>query len=116
MNIEQLSPPAALVEQFRLMGGKLTGLFLVNHVLQVMVGELEGKIQMTVAHPRRDPTLDEIAAVRYAVLPAELTFGIVYPPFPEWERPQPKSVHLAEIPRSSRDAVAERRIIMPGEF
>lgn len=108
MNIRELEIPRTLQEHFTNMGGEVQGLFLVNACLQVIVGMEGGRQHLSVSHPRRYPTWDEIRDVRYALLPNEKTFAILFPPPEEYVNFHKNCFHLYEWP----EAKEESRIII----
>lgn len=46
----------------------------------ITVGTSHLGYHLSIAHPKRYPTWDEIAKARYELLPADLTFVMVFPP------------------------------------
>jgi hypothetical protein len=88
-----------LVEAFAMRGAKLTGLFMVNGFLQVMVSEELGVMHLSVSHPRRYPTWDEIRDLRYELLPNDRTFAILFPPKEQYVNVHPNCFHIHEVPQ-----------------
>jgi hypothetical protein len=54
-------------------------------------------MHMSVSHPKRYPTWDELKALRYALLPNDKTFGILFPPKEQYVNVHPNCFHLHEI-------------------
>ena len=66
--------------------------------LRVIVGqELQGRWHMSISHPFRLPTWDEIGEARDALLPAELHFCIPHPPREFWMNLHPFCLHMWEL-------------------
>lgn len=84
------------------------GCYVVNGFLQVFVTEDNGLLHMSIAHPHRYPTWDEIRDIRYQLLPDEKTFGILLPPRAQYVNIHPDCFHLHEIPQVHEE---EKRII-----
>lgn len=58
-------------------------------------------VQLTVSHPERYPTWDEIKTARYRLLPTSRTFALLLPP-PDEYQDTPAGSHvfqLVEVPR-----------------
>lgn len=77
---------------------KLVRCCMVNGWLRVLVCIEAGLWHMSISHPRRYPTWDEIKAIRYALLPDEKTFGILFPPMAQYVNMHPNCFHLHELP------------------
>lgn len=52
---------------------------------------------LSIAHPRRYPTWDEIADVRYELCPAEITMALLLPPPDEYVNEHEHCFHLWQI-------------------
>ena len=77
MNIRRITPP----ETFSIYAPEdILGCYAVNGFLQVFVTRDNGLLHMSVAHPRRYPTWDELRDLRYELLPDDKTFGMLLPP------------------------------------
>lgn len=63
-----------------------------------------GRFHMSIAHPRRYPTWDEIAEARYRVIPEHVTMVMVLPPLREYVNTHENCFQLKEVPP---DVVAE---------
>ena len=79
-------------------GAKLVRCSSVNGWLQVFVTVEAGLIHLSVSHPRRYPTWDEIKGIRYAMLPNNLTFALLLPPLSQYVNVHPNCFHLHEVP------------------
>jgi hypothetical protein len=69
--------------------------YAANH-LRAIVGRSAAGWHMSVSHPGRYPTWDEIAHLRYELLPADKTFVMVLPPEDEYVNIHPFTFHLWE--------------------
>jgi hypothetical protein len=98
MNVHRLQCQE-LTELFAARGTTLTGLFMVNGFLQVMVSEELGLMHLSVSHPRRYPTWDEIRDLRYQFLPNDRTFAILFPPKEQYVNVHENCFHLHEVPQ-----------------
>jgi len=65
--------------------------------LKIIISEDAGRLHLSVSHPLRYPTWDEIKEIRYKYLPNEKTFGILLPPKEEYVNVHPNCFHLWEI-------------------
>lgn len=79
-------------------GMKLVKACRVNGWLQCFVTVELGLWHLSVSHPKRYPTWDEIKAIRYGLLPDELTFAILFPPMAKYVNVHPNCFHLHEVP------------------
>lgn len=52
---------------------------------------------LSISHPDRYPTWDEIKEARYALLSRELTFAMIFPPPSQYVNHHPNCFHLHEI-------------------
>jgi len=52
---------------------------------------------LSISHPSRYPSWDEIKKARYELLPSDLTFGLILPPEGEYVNIHPFCFHLYEI-------------------
>lgn len=102
MNIRQIEVPDVV----KALKGDLcreTCAFVVNGFLQVLVSEerLRGQwlYHLSVSHPRRYPTWDEIRDLRYELLPNDRTFAILFPPKEQWVNVHENCFHLYEVPQ-----------------
>ena len=87
-------------DQYRAQGMELVGLYKINTWLHVIVTR-DGKKalwHMSVSHPRRYPTWDEIREIRYAILPDNITMGMLLPPIAQYVNLHPNCFHLHEVP------------------
>lgn len=114
LHIKKMSPAhPAFVEmaaEFREQKSELVGLFLVNQHLRVIIA-LEGNpplLHLSVSHPRRHPTWEEMRDIRYALLPDDKTFGILLPPKEQYVNLHEHCFHMHEVPSVHEEP---RRII-----
>ena len=77
-------------------------------MLTVFVATEDGKLHLSISHPMRYPTWDEIKDARYALLPDEKTFGILLPPKAEYVNFHRNCFHLHELEEN------EVRLWVPG--
>lgn len=56
---------------------------------------------MSISHPKRYPTWDEIAKARYELLPDTITMAMILPPTAEYVNTHPNCFHLHQIPGES---------------
>lgn len=90
-------------------GGRIFWAEVPDGLLMVIVAREFGKWHLSISHrlriigpggyaiPGRYPTWDEIAHARYALLPDELTFGILLPPKAEYVNLHSTTFHLHEV-------------------
>lgn len=66
--------------------------------LRILVGTIPngGGLHLSISHPRRYPTWDEIKKARYELLPDELTFVMFLPPMSEYVNVHENCFHLHE--------------------
>lgn len=57
----------------------------------------EKEHHLSISHPARYPTWDEIAEARYKFLPDALTFALYLPPKAEYVNLHPNCFHLHEV-------------------
>lgn len=67
----------------------------------VIVDRAGGRRHLSISHPTRYPTWDEIKAARYALIPDEATMAMLLPPRSEYVNLHPNCFHLHEV-RSGR--------------
>jgi len=72
----------------------------------VIVGVSEDGYHMSISHPSRYPTWDEIRDARYALLPDDVTMAMLLPPKSEYVNVHERCFHLWEVARSARIVVA----------
>lgn len=66
----------------------------------IFLGTIPGQgLHMSIAHPTRYPTWDEIADARYALIADEVTMAMVLPPSDEYVNVHPNCFHLHELRR-----------------
>lgn len=89
-------PPAML--QAVAMGSRPVRCCRINGWMTCFINIEMGLYHLSLAHPRRYPTWDEIKAVRYALLPDERTFALLFPPMAQYVNLHPNCFHLHEVP------------------
>jgi hypothetical protein len=65
--------------------------------LTVMVSRDDGKWHMSVSHPTRYPTWDEIRDARYEFIPDEITMAMFLPPRDQYINVHENCFHLHEV-------------------
>ena len=70
----------------------------IDNLFFCMVAEEMGLLHMSLSHPHRQPTWDEIKEVRYALLPDEKTFAVLLPPKSQYVNLHENCFHLWEVP------------------
>jgi len=65
--------------------------------LRVIVSKDSGYWHLSVSHPTRYPTWDEIKEVRYKYLPNNITVGLLFPPKEEYVNVHKNCFHLWEV-------------------
>ena len=99
LEIKDIGWPPAMVKQYAAIpGDKLVRCCRVNGWLNVFVTVDAGLWHLSVAHPKRYPTWDEIKAIRYALLPDDKTFAILFPPMAQYVNIHQNCFHLHEVP------------------
>ncbi len=63
----------------------------------VIVTKGFGRWHLSIAHTRRYPTWDEIAAARYLILPEDVVMGVLLPPKAEYVNINPNCFQMKEI-------------------
>lgn len=63
----------------------------------ITVGSSHVGHHLSIAHPKRYPTWDEMAKARYELLPSDLTFGMAFPPSEDYVNVHNNCFHLWEI-------------------
>lgn len=63
----------------------------------IMVAIEMGKWHMSISHPTRYPTWDEIKEARYKFIPNKVTMAMLLPPMEEYVNLHPNCFHLHEI-------------------
>ena len=106
--LQKLAPGqlAAMHELDRQYGSRMAEAahYVMGNLKVVVVQEPAGKggewlWHLSISHPKRHPTWDELKAARYWLLPEDRTFGILLPPAGEYVNvPQQDHVfHLWEV-------------------
>lgn len=80
--------------------------FRMNQHLIVLIQRIEPDgWHLSISHPQRYPTWDEIHAARYGLLPDEVTMGMLLPPRGEYVNIHPNCFHLWQIRDNQLSAV-----------
>ena len=69
-----------------------------NENLRIFVSRDGGLWHLSISHPSRYPTYDEIKEARYELLPDNITVGLLFPPKKEFVNIHENCFHLWEIP------------------
>jgi hypothetical protein len=72
----------------------------------VLVTREHGKWHLSIAHPGRYPTWDEVAEARYRLLPGSITAAMLLPPMAEYVNLHERCLHLYEIDDPEAKGVA----------
>lgn len=104
--------PESMKSMARQTGSRLVTCCRVNGWLLCFVTVEAGLWHLSVSHPRRYPTWDEIKALRYALLPAEKTFAILLPPMDQYVNLHPNCFHLHEVPEMHEAATSDLQGIL----
>lgn len=75
--------------------------FLMGRI-NIIVSQSTYGWHISISHPKRYPTWDEIADARYALIPNEVTMGFILPPKEEYVNLHPNVFHLWEIDTSKQ--------------
>lgn len=67
-------------------------------MLKVFVAVEEGAWHLSISHPSRYPTWDEIKEARYRLLPDEIYMAMILPPSGEYVNVHENCFHLWEVP------------------
>jgi hypothetical protein len=78
-----------------------TRAFITDTGCSVLVAVESGRWHLSIAHPDRYPTWDEIREARYALVPNHVTMAMLLPPRQEYVNIHPHCFHLWEV----RDAI-----------
>ncbi len=65
--------------------------------LQIFVSKDEGLWYLSISHPTRFPTYEEIKHAQYVLLPDEVTMAMLFPPKKEFVNIHNNCFHLWEI-------------------
>lgn len=98
MNIKDTPWPAAMKNLAVESGCQLMHCCVVNGFLNVFVTIDAGLWHLSVSHPQRYPSWDEIKSIRYALLPDDRTFAILFPPSAQYVNLHRNCFHLHEVP------------------
>lgn len=97
LNIQDIPWPKVLAESVGV-GIKPVRCCRINGWMHCILAVEMGLLHLSLSHPRRYPTWDEIKAVRYTLLPDEKTFAILFPPMAQYVNLHPNCFHLHEVP------------------
>lgn len=78
--------------------------------LSVITAEEPTGWHISISHPHRYPSWDEIKAARYTLCPKEITMAMYLPPPDEFVNLHPNCFHLYQVPGDYADIVAGRII------
>lgn len=98
LHIQDIPWPDAVVKLQAATGCKLVRCCVANGWLTCLVTIDAGLFHMSVSHPRRYPTWDELKALRYTLLPDAKTFAILFPPMAQYVNLHPNCFHFHEVP------------------
>lgn len=65
--------------------------------LTALVAKDGGRWHISVSHPKRYPTWDELAATRERFVPDHITMAMLLPPRDEYVNAHPTTMHLWEV-------------------
>lgn len=104
-----------MADDFERAGMDLMDVVLVNHHLRCFLSADGPKRlwHLSVSHPRRYPTWDELRDLRYALLPNDKTFGILFPPKEQYVNLPPNCFHLHEVPEAHEPS---SNLILPAQY
>jgi len=90
----------------------------VHHIgeCRVFVGHEAGRWHLSIAHPRRLPTWDELKEARNSLLPDNLLMAMLLPPKADYINMHPFCFHLWEIQGEEAESHApslRSRIVVP---
>lgn len=63
----------------------------------VIFAKEAGMWHLSISHPTRYPTYDEIKEARYKFIPNEITMAMIFPPKEQFVNTHPNCFHLWEI-------------------
>jgi len=69
----------------------------VSDELSVIITLDDNMVHLSIAHPERLPTYEELKGARYAFLDPDKTFGQLFVPKKFWVNKHPYCLHLWEI-------------------
>jgi hypothetical protein len=72
----------------------------------VLVTREHGRWHLSISHPARYPTWDEVAEARYRVLPKSLHFAMMLPPEGEYVNLNPNVFQVVQVPDPDPDPTA----------
>ncbi len=98
LEVKDIPWPDVMIEHAKACGSRLVRCCHVNGWLQCFVTVDAGLWHLSVSHPKRYPTWDELKALRYALLPNNRTFGILFPPAEQYVNFHQNCFHLHELP------------------
>ncbi|SIS88764.1 DUF7694 domain-containing protein [Alicyclobacillus vulcanalis] len=64
---------------------------------------VDGGWHMSISHPERYPTWDEIREARYQLIPNDVTMAMLLPPKEEYVNVHPNCFHLHEVVDNGSD-------------
>lgn len=69
----------------------------LERIRVIVAWEVANGWHLSISHPTRYPTWDEIKTARYELLPDEVTMGMLLPPSAEYVNVHPNCFHLHEV-------------------
>ena len=67
------------------------------HGCHIIIAKEAGRWHLSISHPRRLPTWNEVRDARYLLLPADITMAMILPPPTQYVNVHPYCFHLHEI-------------------
>lgn len=109
---ERIADPAGVIQLWRDNGVIAAGCFQLEECSVILAHEPLGpageyRWHLSIAHPYRYPTWDEIAEARYQLLDDNLLMVMVLPPSDQYVNAHPNCFHLHECPEAQE--ITQRR-------
>lgn len=81
-----------------MLNGELPAWLVYRGELKILISQdpPDNKWHLSISHPRRYPTWDEIHDARYELLPDEITVAMFLPPKEQYVNVHPNCFHLHE--------------------
>ena len=99
MKWTRLNVPAPFLEADQ----ELVGIYQeLKWNLRVIVSKDQGFWHISISHPKRYPTFDEIKAARYDLVPDEANMAMFFPSKNKYVNVHPNCFHLYEVKEPSR--------------
>jgi hypothetical protein len=71
--------------------------YVTDSGCRIFVGVENGRWHLSISHPERYPTWDEIKTARYQLVPNDVTMAMLLPPKERYVNIHPNCFHLWEI-------------------